>query len=260
MLHESVVFRMATGFQGYAPIALPQDVEVVDKDGQIHRFAGFQKVAAEGAERFKAMAATKDIQLAEMVASLKPPQDTDLIKAGVFRRRVAYFGTLVPTLALAAFPILGPMFPKAVQLDQNWIVTLGEVGKFVASITPWYLAPWQNAIAQNPFVAGILAVLAFYSYRRGKSLSIRIADRARVAWSIGHDAEQRVLRPSIVDGLALRLLGSLRAKATWAFTSGKLFPAFAGLLAVLLPAILDRPNAILAEVLAWRDMRLADAV
>ena len=237
VVHESVVFRMATGFQGYAPIALPQEVEVVDRDGQIHRFAGFQEVAAQGADRFKAMAAAKDIRLADMVASLKPPKDTDLIKAGVFRRRVAYFGTLIPALALAAFPILGPMFPQAAQLDQDWVETLGAVGRSVASITPWYLAPWQNAIAQNPIVAAILAALAFFCYRRGKSLRIGIADRARAAWGIGHNTQQ-ALRPSILDRLALALLGSPRAKATWAFTSGKLFPAFAGLLAVLLPAIL----------------------
>ena len=48
VVHESVVFRMATGFQGYAPIALPQEVKVVDRDGQFHQFAGFQKAAVQG--------------------------------------------------------------------------------------------------------------------------------------------------------------------------------------------------------------------
>ena len=28
VVHESVVFRMATGFQGYAPIALPHIVQI----------------------------------------------------------------------------------------------------------------------------------------------------------------------------------------------------------------------------------------
>jgi uncharacterized protein (DUF2235 family) len=238
VVHESVVLRMATGFQGYAPIALPHDVEVVDKEGRIHHFKGFQQAAAEGADRFKEIAAAKDIRLAEMLASLEPPKDTHLIKAGIFRRRVAYFGTLLPTLALLAFPIVGPMLPQPAQLDQDWVVTLGGVGKVVASITPWYLAPWQNAIAQNPVVAILLAGLAILSYWHGKWLSIRIADRARAAWSIGRSAGQTVLRPSVFDKLALWLLGSPRAKATWAFTSSKLFPAFAGLVAVLLSAIL----------------------
>jgi len=241
IVHESVVFRMATGFQGYAPIALPQEVEVVDRDGQIHRFAGFQQIAVQGLDRFETMAATQDIRLAEMVASLQPPKDTDLIEAAVFRRRVAYFGTLIPVLALAAFPVLGRMFPQPPRLDAGWVQTLGEVGKFVASITPWYLAPWQSAIAQNAVVAAILVALAILFYWRGSVLKLRIADRARAAWSIGHNRQPATLRQSFADTIALKLVRSPRAKATWAFSAGKLFPAFAMLLAVLVPTImLDR--------------------
>src|SRR6185295_3190280 len=208
IVHESVVFRMATGFQGYAPIALPQEVEVVDRDGHIHRFAGFQQIAVQGLDRFETMAATQDIRLAEMVASLQPPKDTDLIKAAVFRRRVAYFGTLIPVLALAAFPVLGRMFPQPPRLDAGWVQTLGEVGKFVASIKPWYLAPWQSAIAQNAVVAAILVALAILSYWRGSVLKLRIADRARAAWSIGHNRQPATLRQSFADTIALKLVRS----------------------------------------------------
>ena len=67
MVHESVVFRMATGFQGYAPIALPQEVKVVDRDGEPYSFAQFQEAAVRGSHRFAAMGATKggkDMKLA----------------------------------------------------------------------------------------------------------------------------------------------------------------------------------------------------
>ena len=123
------------------------------------------------------------------------------------------------------------------QADREWIETLGELGRAIASITPWYLAPWQYAIAQNPVVAGASAAMAAFSYWRGKSLSTRIADRARAAWSIGHNPQQEALRPSVFDRLALTLLGSPGAKAAWVFTSGKLFPAFVMLLALLVPAM-----------------------
>ena len=171
----------------------------------------------------------------------------------MFRRRVAYFGTLVPTLGPGGFPTTrADVSASQRSWIEDWVGTLGDVGNAVASVTPWYLAPVaQCDSAKSRSSPAILAALAVFSYWRGKSLSIRIADRARAAWSIGHNTQHGALRPSVLDRLALKLLGSPRAKATWALTSGKLFPAFAGsCCARACPCDIGRPNALLAEVLA----------
>ena len=237
VVHESVVFRMATGFQGYAPIALPRSGG--RRQGQPNPSLCRLPEGCRGGCR--------TLQSDDRNPGYTVGRDGGLAEAAP-RHRSDQGGYIPPSrrilrdarsdACLSGVPDTRAAVSEGGAARSELGCDVGggrQVRCFHNALVPCALA---NAIAQNPFVAGILAVLAFCSYRRGKSLSIRIADRARAAWSIGHDAGQRVLRPSIVDGLALRLLGSSRAKATWAFTSGKLFSAFAGLLAVLLPAIL----------------------
>ena len=248
VVHESVVFRMATGFQGYAPIALPQKVKVVDKNGQIYEFAGFQKAAAYRLGRTEELAAKADTdedrKLAEMVASLKPPtrEEVKLVAASILRRRIAYFGTLIPALALLAFPILGRALPAPIPkfVTEEWVGPLSDVYERVGSLAPSYVQPWLDAVARNPIVAAVLALVAIVSYWRGKSLMVSIADRAQMAWNIGKTRHSRG-RPSLVDAFALRLLASPGANTAWRFASWKAFPAIALLAtAVVVVTVVDR--------------------
>jgi hypothetical protein len=247
VVHESVVFRMATGFQGYAPIALPQTVQVVDKSGQILEFAGFQRAAARrlrGSDALEVKADISDDQkLAEMVGSLKPPtgEEVRLIGASIFRRRIAYFGTLIPTLALLALPLLGRALPDPEsESDVNWLAPVSTVYERIDALAPSYVQPWLDAVARNPIVATILVLIAIVSYWRGKSLKVAIADRSQRAWNIGKMRSSRA-RPSLLDRLALRLLGSPAANTAWRFTSWKVFPALALLAAaVVMVTVIDR--------------------
>jgi hypothetical protein len=218
VVHESVVFRMATGFQGYAPIALPQEVKVIDKKGQILAFAGFQAAAARRLRRSQELAAgaeTQDDQkLTEMVASLKPPtaEEVRLVGASILRRRIAYFGTLISTLALVALPLLSRALPapKPAFVTEHWIGPVSDLYESVASLAPSYVQPWLAAAARNPVVAAILVLIAIVSYWRGKSLMIAVTDRSQRAWNIGKTQSSQA-RPSFVDRLALRLQASRAA-------------------------------------------------
>jgi uncharacterized protein (DUF2235 family) len=247
VVHESVVFRMATGFQGYAPIALPQTVRVVDKKGEILEFAGFQKAAARrlrpSDEHEVKAHAGEDHKLAEMVASLKPPttEEVRLIGASILRRRIAYFGTLIPTLALLALPLLGRALPDPEpEPDAEWLAPVSTVYERIDSLAPSYVQPWLDAAARNPILATILALIAIVSYWRGKSLMTAITDRSQKAWNIGKMRASRA-QPSLLDRLALRLLGSPAANGAWRFASWKVFPALALLAAaVLIVSAIDR--------------------
>ena len=248
VVHESVVFRMATGFQGYAPIALPQQVRVVDKNGQFHEFAGFQRAAASRLRRPAEPTTRADVdddqKLAQMVASLKPPtrEEVKLIGASILRRRIAYFGTLIATLALLAFPLLSRAFPapKPKFVNEDFVGPLSDIYQSVDSLAPSYVQPWLDAIARSPIVAAILALIAIVSYWRGKSLKNTIVDRSQLAWNIGKTRSSQA-RSSLLDRLALRLLASPAANATWRFASWKAFPAIALLAAaIVVVTVLDR--------------------
>ena len=248
VVHESVVFRMATGFQGYAPIALPQQVKVVDKNGQFHEFAGFQKAAASRLRRPAELATRADVaddqKLAQMVASLKPPtrEEVKLIAASILRRRIAYFGTLISTLALLAFPLLSRALPapKPTFVTEDFVGPLSDIYQRLDSLAPSYVQPWLDAIARSPIVAAILALVAIVSYWRGKSLKVTIVDRSQLAWNIGKTRPSRA-QASFLDRLALRLLASPAANTSWRFASWKAFPAIALLAAaIVVVTVLDR--------------------
>ncbi len=226
LVHESVVFRMATGFQGYAPIALLHDVKVVDKKGVPHDFVAFQKLAREGRERFEAMAATKDIRLATMVDSLTPPRcdRVQRVQEGVLQRRFAYFGMLLPTLALLAFPLVGTILPAQPWTDEEWVKGApGQIAGWVSALVPGYLTPWLTAFARNPGLATVLVTIAVIAYFINSTVSREIVDRARAAWNIG-GRNVRSADPSLFDTIARWLLNSSTANTVWDIVRSKAFP------------------------------------
>ena len=249
IVHESVVFRMATGFEGYAPVALPDAVRVVDKTGTVHQFGGFMNAAAHGLGRFGGFASVEapdeGAKLATMVAALKPPgaDQVKLVRAAELRRRIAYFSTLIPSLILLAFPIVGRMLPAPTPdfITADWQGPLGDLNAIASSLAPSYVKPWLEAFANNPTTAAILAIVGLVSWWRGRALRATIAERSRVAWNVGNAKLPANPSPSLLDALALRLLASKAAKASWHFAAWRLFPFVALLAAALLAiATLDR--------------------
>ena len=240
---------MATGFQGYAPIALPEAVRVVDKTGTIYHFGGFMNAAEHARGQFEGFASVEapdeGAKLATMVAALKPPRadEVKLVRAAELRRRIAYFGTLVPALILLAFPILGRALPAPTPsfVSPDWQGPLGDLNEFAGSLAPSYVKPWLEAFANNPTTAAILAIVGLLSWWRGTGLKATIAERARVAWNVGNAKLPASPGPSYLDALALRLLASEPANASWHFAAWRLFP-FVALLsaAILAVATLDR--------------------
>jgi hypothetical protein len=179
-----------------------------------------------------------------LVAELKDPgpAEVKLVQAAILRRRLAYFATLIPVLCLLAYPVIGRILPGP-EWDNNEYVAapLGEVGDFIASITPKYLSPWLNAFTQNPVVAGVLALAALFFAWRGKILRTLIGDRAREAWGMGRNVPTTAPGGSRLDRMVLRLNDSPQVNAAWNLVTWKVFPTFAlGLTVILLLAFLDR--------------------
>lgn len=195
-VHESVLFRMATGFQGYAPIALPQKIQVIDKNGVSLFFEGFQKKIASEDLDAPSMAAFAPpdrpvAPLASLVAKLKAPDEASVehIRAAILQRRLAYYGMLFTTLCLLIFPIIF----SADQFEPSGATSIATLLsaplKELELITPSYLSAWLESFVRSPVFAWSLIALAFGSYIWGTKLKTKIADLARAAWQMG-DASQ----------------------------------------------------------------------
>jgi hypothetical protein len=149
--------RIADGNDGYAPIVLPQEYQVVTKDGAVVPSADTEPASASRADR------------------------QEKVWDWVWARRITYFLTVFASLYLAALPLIekwkpgrGPASPAEI------IVPVIDV---VGAFLPNFVKPWLDAFRQSPgrFLIGVLllAILMIAgSWMQGK-----IRDLMRVIWN-----------------------------------------------------------------------------
>jgi uncharacterized protein (DUF2235 family) len=240
IVHPSVVFRMAIGFDGYAPIALPKKINVLDSDGSLLPFEAFQQKAVEMTAGRPAVS-TVDAglkALAQAVTKLRQPATTqlELVRNAVFWRRATYYATIVPLLLLLAAPLLEP---EPVD-SQNPISTFLT---FVGGLLPVYFSPWFKAFQEHPFYVLIFVVVTVASYGWGAHLKVLIGDRARAAWGmLDGDPNPNIVNASIWDRLAHRILNTAPLVRLWEILALNVAPtiiAFAFVFGVL-PMLGDR--------------------
>jgi uncharacterized protein (DUF2235 family) len=155
-IHQSVFERIEKGTDGYSPIVLPEEYNVVGHDGAITPNA---RTEANRASR----------------ASLQ-----EKVWDWVWARRIIYFLTVFASLYLAALPLIekwkpgrGPASPAEI------IVPVIDV---VGAFLPNFVKPWLDAFRQSPgrFLIGILLVgILVYA---GSRMQVRIRDLMRVIW------------------------------------------------------------------------------
>lgn len=227
LIHESVIYRMALGFQGYAPIALPPHFDVVDNTGRPKAFVDFHADARSRKGRFisgkQAGAPARMAGLAELVEKLDTPtkEALDLVAAAVFWRRVSYQVTLWSLI----FLLLTPLFERREVDPRNPFTTLFNwIVGFVAGYLPGFLTPWFDAFRQYPVYSGLLAALFVASFLWGFRLKRTIADRSRYAWHMTERRSQNFFGRWLWDPIATLLLNSRLANGAWRFISFKAAP------------------------------------
>ena len=186
-VHESVINRIATGTDRYAPITLPTTFDIVppqvegetapQADSQTpdpHRAQGPPKSMVD--PRVFARLTNRAAAHARM-AAIEPIWDL------VWWRRLTYFATLTATLLLLSLPLLVGLLPRPPLLTdgRTWI---GGVIRLLMVILPAFASKWVEAYADNPFyfllLAGlILALLAF-----GTRMERTLRDDARRVWRL----------------------------------------------------------------------------
>jgi len=231
LVHGSVITRMTYGNDGYAPISLPERVDVLPGNGKPVPFdaAAVQQALAEAnaagepptpeehhalQERRRVLSDT--LQLAKLGS--EQPKRTDLFKLvldTVWWRRVVYFVSLAFVLTAVAFPLLAQYLRIEGVTDHLNDRAGGPVGwtlGLIKGFLPGVAAPWLNEVIRNPAAAALIAVGLIASLGLSGFLQRRICDRARAAWNV---------RPKVggikLDRLAPTGQRHALAKATFVF-------------------------------------------
>lgn len=198
LVDGSAILRMAHGNDGYAPISLPERIDVLAPNGCSIPFstAGAATPLSAPTEKLR-LPAGQDRKLAAQQARLlaaipalilgqKQQRATvlDLALDTVWWRRVVYFATLFLVAWATIYPFAGG-YVRSSLFETAESAASGPVAQLVRLLrgfVPAPLAPWLDTIAEFPIrsliiAIGIGALLAVSAW-----LKLRIHDRARVAW------------------------------------------------------------------------------
>jgi uncharacterized protein (DUF2235 family) len=226
LVHGSVMTRMVCGNDGYAPISLPEEIDVLPPHGTPVAF-DTAAVSAELAQVTEALAQpvppaqealkkqhrvlTHTWQLVEAAnAQACRPDLFKLVLDTVWWRRVVYFISLALVLIAVAFPLLAQYLRIEGFTDHLNDRAGGPVGwtlGFITGFVPGFAEPWVTAVVRSSAQATMLLIGLLASLRLSGFLRGRICDRARTAWNVQMQ----------IDGMALdrlRPTGQRHALAT----------------------------------------------
>jgi uncharacterized protein (DUF2235 family) len=185
-VHESVIARIASGTDRYAPLALPKEFAIFPPQAEGENVP---QSDSEGGTKQPANAARpRHMTSSALRARLGEPAIVESRGAAleavwdlVWRRRVAYFVTIGLTLLLLSMPMWADKVWAAPVLGdgRNWI---GGLIRLISLFLPGFLEPWVNTYADNAFYFLVLAgaVVAVRKYSSSRELQLR--DRARHVW------------------------------------------------------------------------------
>lgn len=206
VVHESVVARIATGTDGYAPIVLPdhylvvppgeltETIELKTSGGQLSAGAAPSSPERDGGRRPAQRRAVRTpllpphirdwlspAAMAAVARSMERPWDA------VWMRRLAYFLTVLATIALLAMPWWvkrpsGASSETELQLVWDGRNMIGNIIRLPGELLPDLAQRWIDAWANNPPVFVALTILLILFRRMGTRYRRRIRDRARDIW------------------------------------------------------------------------------
>jgi uncharacterized protein (DUF2235 family) len=178
-IHETVLQRLRSDSNAYAPIGIPADYAVVSSQGQIWDSAqNLCETAAEAQARGEQQETVWNI---------------------VWLRRIVYFATLAASLHLALFWRFHDINPQREYNTALWLVP--QTVRFFETFLPRQAVRWwTDYFATNPiwFLGGILVLIGLVGF--GSRLESQITDRMRTIWtsrSVKPTIQQSVLQYAI---------------------------------------------------------------
>ncbi|HUQ89169.1 MAG TPA: DUF2235 domain-containing protein [Vicinamibacterales bacterium] len=195
-IHESVINRIATGTDRYAPITLPEAFNVVPPqvEGETAPQADNQGPAPPlESNRPKPMVThALRARLTDPIEAGARASVTEKIWNYVWWRRLTYFATLTSTLLLLALPLFVGRLPTPPVLADGR-TGIGGVIRLSTLVLPDFAGKLVEVYANNPFYFFVLAAIIFMFLRIGTRLERTLRDEARTMWK---QATEGVLQPA----------------------------------------------------------------
>lgn len=183
-VHESVINRIATGTDRYAPITLPTMFRIIPQEkGETAPQADNQTPEPAAAPK-----RPRPMVGSELRARLGDPEAagartavTEPIWNYVWWRRLTYFATLTATLLLVSLPLFVSRLPAPPILadGRTWI---GGVIRLLTLVLPTFAGKWVETYADNPFYFLVLLLIVVVFFSLGTRLERRLRDQARKMW------------------------------------------------------------------------------
>ena len=204
-VHDSVINRITSGTDRYAPINLPPRFGIVppQEQGENVPQADSETPGPPGASQAKdasrPMLDRRIIaRLNDATAAAARDAAIEAIWNRVWWRRIIYFATLTSTLLLAGLPLIVEQLPTPPVLTdgRTWI---GGVIRLLTIVLPAWAGRWVDVYADNPFYFLLFALVILALLGLGKWMERGLRDQARRAWSLWLDANVPATRPSWIQ-------------------------------------------------------------
>ena len=184
-IHESVIARIVTGTDRYAPITLPDRIRIVppQKEGENVPQADSEAPAPtpRSAPARAMIAVDRRIRLEDQDASKARARAMEAVWNRVWRRRLTYFVTVAFTIALVSMPAWIEKMPSPPLLadGRTWI---GGIIRLLTFVLPGFAGGWVDTYADNAFYFLVLVATIMVLLATSKGMERRLRDRARAIW------------------------------------------------------------------------------
>lgn len=167
-IHDSVIARIASGTDRYAPVSIPDRF-------RIERTAtgGFSRpcISDETFDRFS-----------DPSAQAERAEASESAWNAVWTRRKIYYLTVAVSLVLFFFPLLvGPNPIDDLCSDDRCLAD--RPIRWLDGFLPPFARHWSESFAEHPIAFAVLAVLLAILLRRGKVLAAEVHDRSWRLWN-----------------------------------------------------------------------------
>lgn len=183
-IHESVIARIASGTDRYAPFTLPARFSVHppgELAENLPEDADSRSMTVREAARRVMVDPDDERRLVDPARTQWAARALGVVWDRVWLRRATYFLTLGATLALLAMPLWISVAPNPPFLTdgRTWVGSLIAITELVA---PQFLRPWIQVYEHNAFYFLLFVALILAFGAASNRLELALRDRARHVW------------------------------------------------------------------------------
>jgi uncharacterized protein (DUF2235 family) len=200
IVNGSVMTRIASGTEGYAPISLPENIDVLAPIGAPVHFdvKAVEKALKQSKPGGQAWLSPRwknqelvlhnTLDVASAVHKIdKRTEHFELIRDTVWWRQANYFASVLLVLTVLVFPFCANHLEISSlnSLDKTLSGVITPIVDLTTGFLPSFLEPWISSVRQHLGTAVAVALALFVNFRVSDWWQRQICDRARATWNAG---------------------------------------------------------------------------